>query len=354
MTLVFMFTFIFSLVLVKAFVYFAPRLGVVDIPNFRSSHSKATPNCCGIALLTSVILIALLTDLSIYKNHLYSIFAIFLVCFLGLYDDIKNIRARYKIAVIAIAATLSSLDGIIISTLGTYFGQTISLMWLSIPVTIFMIVGFTNSVNLIDGLDGLAGTIILIMLTSLWYIGYQNNDHLIIGVTSLFIPALLAFLVFNWNPAKVFMGDSGSLTLGFVISILSIKALNYVNPNVILYLLALPIIDTLVIMTRRLKTGHPIFSPDKKHIHHVLLNLYKGKVKTTVLVIALIQLAYTFAGFIIVRLLPQEVALSVFLLSILMWYLILTKLCIKPSILILKSCIVTRQNNIEANHSALN
>jgi len=258
-------TFIISLILLSLFVKFADKLGFSDIPDFRSSHKKAIPSSSGIAFFIAVFLAALFTDFEIYQNYRLTILGAILVFLLGVFDDLKNYRARYKLYIITVAAILSCLDGFLIKDLGVYFGYTIPLMSVSIPFTIFSIVAFTNALNLIDGLDGLAGTISIIILSSFWFIGYQNNDYLLMGVAALIVPALLAFLIFNWNPARVFMGDSGSLTLGFIISILSIKALNYVSPVVILYLVAFPLFDTIIIMIRRKMYGYSIFRPDKNH-----------------------------------------------------------------------------------------
>ena len=327
MSFEFFITFILSLVFLGLFVRFAGQFGLSDIPDFRSSHKHETMSSAGIAFFMAVFIASFFSDLNLYSNYGLSILAAFLVFILGVFDDLKNYPARYKLYVVSVAAILSCLDGFIIKDMGTYFGHTIPLLLISIPFTIFAIIAFTNALNLIDGLDGLAGTISIIILSSLWFIGYQNNDSLLMGITALIIPALLAFLIFNWNPAKVFMGDSGSLTLGFAISILSIKALDYVSPVMVLYLVAFPIFDTLIIMTRRKMYGRSIFRPDRNHAHHVFLNVFNGNVKITVVVIALIQLVYTLVGMIFVRILPQEVTLSFLVLNIVIWYFVLTRLC---------------------------
>ena len=320
-------TFILSLVFLALFVRFAGQLGFSDIPDFRSSHKHVTPSSSGIAFFVAAFIASFFSDFNIYNNHGLSILAAFMVFLLGVFDDLKNYPARYKLYIVTAAAILSCWDGFIIKDIGTYFGYTIPLISISIPFTVFAVLAFTNALNLIDGLDGLAGSISIIILSSLWFIGYQNNDHFIIGVTSLIVPALLAFLVFNWNPAKVFMGDSGSLTLGFIISILSIKALDYVSPVVILYLVAVPVCDTIIIIIRRKTYGRSIFHPDNNHTHHVLLDVFKGKVKTTVLVIATIQIAYSLAGILLVRTLPQELSLTFLVLNIVIWYFVLIRLC---------------------------
>jgi len=323
----FLITFILSLIFLAVFARFAGRLGFSDTPDFRSSHKKATPSSSGIAFFVAVFLAAFFTDFHIYQNYRLSILAALLVFLLGVFDDLKNYRARYKLYIITVAAILTCLDGFIINDIGTYYGYTIPLMSVSIPFTIFAVVAFTNALNLIDGLDGLAGTISIIILSSLWFIGYQNNDYLLMRITALIVPALFAFLLFNWNPAKVFMGDSGSLTLGFIISILSIKTLDYVSPTLVLYLVAFPLFDTVIIMIRRRMYGRSIFHPDKNHAHHVLLNVFNGNVKITVLIIALIQLVYALAGILLVKTLPQEITLPFLALNIVIWYFVLTRLC---------------------------
>lgn len=326
MNIEFILTFIICLFLLGVFIKYASRMGFVDTPNLRSSHKRITPSCCGIAILLSIIIISLFSDFILYQTHEKTVLAIFLVFAVGVLDDLKNIRARYKLIAITFSSILVILDGFLINNIGTYFNNTLTLLWLAIPFTLFAITAFTNSLNLIDGIDGLAGTISLIIFSSLWYLGKQNNDILIIEVTTLLIPAILAFLVINWNPAKAFMGDSGSLMIGFIIAILSIKALSYVNPIVILYLLALPIIDTLVVVIKRKSNGHPIFSPDKNHVHHVLLQTFNGNVRKTVTVMALAQVSYTAIGIMLVINIPQQVSLLFFILNIAIWYGILSRL----------------------------
>ena len=111
-----------------------------------------------------------------------------------------------------------------------------------LPFTIFALAGFTNALNLIDGLDA---SISIVILSSFLYIGYIHKNELMIVLCSLTIASLLAFLIFNWNPAKIFMGDSGSLFLGFIISVVACISLEYIHPIAIFYLAALPIVDTL-------------------------------------------------------------------------------------------------------------
>lgn len=337
-------TFILCIILLSVFVKFANQLGFSDIPDYRSSHTKNTPSSSGIAIFIAIFIASFFSDSNTIYSHGLSIVGALLVFLLGVFDDLKNYKARYKLYVVTMAAILACIDGFMIDSVGTYFGFSVPLMTASIPFTIFAIVAFTNALNLIDGIDGLAGTISIIILGSLWFIGYQYDDYLLMGVTSLIIPALLAFLVFNWNPARVFMGDSGSLTLGFVISVLSIKALDYINPIVILFLVAFPLFDTLIIMIRRKMYGLSIFYPDRNHAHHVLLSVFNGNVKTTVLVIALVQIVYTLIGIFLVKTLPQELTLPFLVFNIVIWYFALTRLCKNHTDLLKKRKLKTSEN----------
>ena len=188
------------------------------------------------------------------------------------------------------------LDDISIYSLGVFLGLELKLWYFALPFTMFALAGFTNALNLIDGLDGLAGTISLVILSTFLYIGYINNDNLIVTLCLFSMTSILAFLIFNWNPADIFMGDSGSLFLGFVISVIAVISLKYIHPISVFYLTALPILDTVVVMVRRIRKRISPFSPDKTHIHHILLGFFSKKVKTTVIFLILLQCLFSIAG----------------------------------------------------------
>ncbi len=320
-------TFIASFIALKLFITFSNQLGIIDIPNERSVHIKAIPSGSGIAIFLSVFFILVFTYSNEYQHYSLSIIGVLLVFLLGVYDDLRGAVPLYKVIIIAVGTLFLCLDGLMITNLGTYFGYPlIMLSWLSVPFTIIAVVGFTNALNLIDGLDGLAASISIVIFSSFWFVGSQNNDQFLLLTSPIIISALVVFLVFNWNPAKLFMGDSGSLTLGFVISIMSIKSINYIEPVIILYLLAIPIIDTIVVMIRRKRSKRPIFFADKQHIHHIFFNIFKEDVKKTVIFITLIQVSYTAFGLIVVVNMPYEMALLLYITSLMGWYILLNKL----------------------------
>jgi UDP-GlcNAc:undecaprenyl-phosphate/decaprenyl-phosphate GlcNAc-1-phosphate transferase len=290
-------TFLATFYFIKIIIRFASLLGFVDIPNHRSSHTIATPRGAGIGIVFGVMVSDLLFLNNLIVTHFAIFMAIFIVFIVGVLDDHRDASAKTKFYVIFAAVLLLAYDDIVVHSLGHLFGYQIALGWFAIPFTMFAVAGFTNALNLSDGLDGLAGSLSVIILATLCVIGYENNDLFIVSTSLSFIAAILAFMWFNWNPAKIFMGDSGSLTLGFVISVLAIKSLEYVQPAVVLFIAAIPILDTIIVIIRRYRTGHSILSPDKLHIHHVLLHFFDGKVKKTVVFIALLQLFCSGIGF---------------------------------------------------------
>jgi len=293
-------TFVITFISILLFIRLAPKLGFVDIPNERSMHTKPIPRGAGIAFVVSalfVLLILIIADYQQLSKYLYTYLAILIVFIAGAIDDKIGVSPKVKFIFIFLASLLLYSDGIVIERIGVYLGHEIFLPSLLIfPFTFFAIAGFTNALNLLDGLDGLAGTVSIIMMGAFMWIGYLHQDSLMIILSIVFIPALGAFLLFNWNPAKIFMGDSGSLTLGFVISILAVKATHYVAPTAVLFMLAIPVLDTFVVMTRRIQRGRSPFSADKNHMHHVLYNRYED-VKFTVIIIVYIQIAFTMIGY---------------------------------------------------------
>ena len=289
-------SFIFSFIFIKLIINYAPYFNLVDIPNQRSSHNKATPRGAGIGIFLSVFIVAPFFYISLFQSYLWSFSAILMIFSMGIWDDISEVEPKTKFFVITSATALLSLNDIRIDVLGDYLGTNLALGYFAFPFTLIAVVSFTNAFNLIDGLDGLSGGVAIVILTSLAYIGYINCDKFIFILSLSTIFALFAFLIFNWNPASIFMGDSGSLMIGFLISLLSIKAIEYIHPISILYLSALPIFDTIVVFIRRIRDGNSPFKADKSHIHHILLRIFNNSVKKTVITLFFIQIIFTLLG----------------------------------------------------------
>lgn len=314
--------FILALLIIKLMIKYAPRMGLVDIPNERSVHTRATPRGAGIGIVAAMILACCIGDAGLLMQYPLTFLAFSIVFLIGVLDDYKGTSPRTKFLVIFIATALGFSENIGIHSLGSYFGYELSLGWLALPFTLFAVSGFTNALNLIDGLDGLAGTISIIILGVLFYIGVEHNDIFITQISALLIASIAAFLIFNWHPASIFMGDSGSLTIGFIISILSVKALSYIHPTLILFLAAIPILDTLIVMIRRKRHGRSAFKADKTHLHHILLYFFNGNVVRTVIGIALLQIIYSMTGLFIISNVEQTLILILFGVNFLILYII--------------------------------
>lgn len=308
--------FLTAIVILVLLVRFSHLLGLVDTPNERSVHKKITPRSGGVAIFLSVAIVYGIFNIDLVLTHYYLHLSVLLIFVVGLIDDRFDISPRIKFIAIFFATIMLYQENIYIENLGTYFDFTVSIPLLLIfPFTFFAIAGFTNALNLVDGLDGLAGTVSLIILTTFLAIGFAYHDPLIISLSASFIAALIAFLIFNWNPAKIFMGDSGSLTLGFMIAVLSIFSLQYVTPTAIVFIIAMPILDTFIVMTRRIQRGKSPFEADKNHIHHFLYKV-KGDVRFTVTLLVAIQAIFSIIGF---QLREEDDFLSLILFSLLFY-----------------------------------
>lgn len=319
----FILIFIVSLVMVSLTKYYAPKIGLMDIPNGRSAHCSSIPRGAGIGFYLAVAIVLPLFYFNCILDHIWTFLAIFLVFFIGVLDDHHDASPNTKFIVLIISSLLLYFDGVIIGELGVFFGMQLTLGWLALPFTVFAIVGFTNALNLIDGLDGLAATISIVILGTFFTVGVLNDDFFMMLLSMAFISALLAFLVFNWHPASIFMGDSGSLTLGFVISVLAIKSLDYLPTVSILFITAIPIFDTLIVMIRRKLNGRSAFSADRCHLHHILRHFFAEDTRKTVLFLGVFQLIYSLTGLQLDRHMDEGYLLIQFLLNIVLIYLFL-------------------------------
>ena len=258
------------------------RLRIYDIPNHRTVHEKPMLEMGGLIFIigyfSSLLFVLFFHNPVIDTSLLNKLIGILgggiAIIILGALDDLLNLKPITKFVIESVIALFICQCGIIVEQL-TLIGYSLELGAFAIPFTIVWIVGIINAVNMMDGLDGLSGGICLIILSS---IAVQQPENVLVN---LMIPGLLGgilvFLFFNWYPAKIFMGDVGSLFLGSHIAIFSIIIVGFNSHSLGLmapiFLLGLPIFDTLMAMFRRAKQNKPIFKADKMHIHHQLLNL---------------------------------------------------------------------------------
>ena len=323
MLIEFFLIFFLSLIFIKIIQKYAMTLGLVDIPNARSAHINETARGAGIGFYLAVVLVLTLFHFDLVLTYIWTFIAIFLVFTIGALDDHKDTSPNAKFIVLILATFFLSFDNILINNLGIFFGLEASLGWFAIPFTIFAVVGFTNALNLIDGLDGLSATVSIVILSAFFFIGYDNADAFIMAVSAAFITALLAFLIYNWHPASIFMGDSGSLTLGFIISILAIKSLEYMPAISIFFVTAIPLFDTVIVMIRRKRNGHSMFTADSCHLHHIFKELFEENIRKTVLFLGVMQAAYSLVGLQLDKDIDEGFLLILFIFNIVMLYLFL-------------------------------
>ncbi len=323
MILEFLLIFILSLWFIYIVKSNALKFGLIDIPNGRSSHIEQTPSGAGIGFYLAVAFVLPVFYLDLILSYAWTSTAILLIFMVGVLDDHHDTSPNTKFFIMILSTVLLSFDNILINDLGTFFGMELTMGWVALPFTVFAVVGFTNALNLIDGLDGLAGTISIIILSSFFAVGYLNDDLFMMLVSGAFVAALLAFLVYNWYPASIFMGDSGSLTLGFVIAMLAIKSLEYLPAISILFIAAIPILDTLIVMIRRKGNGHSIFAADRCHLHHILRHFFAEDTPKTVLFLGVFQAIYSLTGLQLDKNMDEGYLIILFVLNVVLFYLFL-------------------------------
>ncbi len=301
-----------SYILIKLIINNAQKLGFVDIPNERSHHCNIIASGAGIGFIGAIALGIGVFEFSLFIEYWYIFLALSIVFVIGIVDDRYEVSARWKFIAIFVAVFVMWLNGTSIDTLGIWFGYEITLpSIIALIVTMFALAGFTNALNLIDGIDGLSSSISVVILSYFYLIGFEHHDTMIMVLSSFTIAGLVGFLFLNWHPAKIFMGDSGSLSLGFIISILAVISLEYIHPITILYLTTIPILDTLIVMVRRIRRGKSPFKPDKTHLHHILVKFFDMNVRKTVFFMVILQLVFSSIGYMLIGIInknPNSVA----------------------------------------------
>lgn len=276
----------------------AVHVGAIDIPNERKVHKKPIPRIGGLGIYAGFLLGYMLFGSESIKMNAILIGSI-IVVITGLIDDIKPVPAKYKLIGQIVAATVIPLYGGIVLQDVSAFGIYINFGIFSTIITIIFIVAIMNCINFIDGLDGLASGIAIIYFLMIGIIAIMfNSTGLDMILTFIMLGSTLGFLVYNFNPASIFMGDSGSLFLGYIIAVISLlgyKNVTFTSLIVPIFLLAIPIIDTLFAIIRRLLKHESIAMPDKSHLHHQLLKLNLS-IRKTVIIIYLVDILFALAS----------------------------------------------------------
>lgn len=289
----------------------APKLGAVDLPSGRRVNKKVVPRLGGIAILVGFL--SPLIGLFFYDNRVSDLFrsdpsrSLALICgaitiaALGAWDDIKGTRAAMKLLVQIAVAVGAYGGGYRIESVTLPFLGTLDMGIFAGPVTVFWIVGIVNAVNLMDGLDGLAAGVSFFVCVVSFVTGILSHNVLVCLLAVSLGGALIGFLFFNFNPATIFMGDTGSMTIGYILattSLLGSKGGTAVALLVPILAMGVPILDTLLAIVRRVIERRPVFSPDKGHLHHRLLELGLTH-RRAVLTIYGLSLLFTAAALIV-------------------------------------------------------
>ena len=262
------------------------RRFVDDARSVRNVHRQSVPRMGGIAFVSSWLMAtALMLALSPTLREAFWIrrprsivflFGALAATALGVIDDVRGLRARYKLAAQAAIGLLLCAAGLTVHDIQLPGGILIPLGYLAVPLTVLWISGVMNAMNLIDGLDGLAAGVAAIALATMFVVALMVGNPLLAVYSAALFGALLGFLIYNFNPASIFMGDGGSLFLGYFLAVAVIVPMRQSEANGLkvvlpLVILGVPILDTAFAIARRLLRGRKVFSPDREHLHHRLL-----------------------------------------------------------------------------------
>jgi len=273
-----------ALVATRAVIVAARRAGALDHPGPRRLHREPVPTMGGLAIALAVLGVAWIarllpgpaTALDVKPLLGLTLAAIPMVA-LGVVDDLRGTHPWAKLAIQASAAMVLVLFGYGVPVLTNPFSGSFSSGAISIPLTVAWVLIVVNAINLIDGLDGLAAGAVLIAAVTLWWVGRSHSDFYVMFLSALLIGATLGFLRYNFPPARIFMGDTGSHFLGLTIAAASLlenrKGTAAVTLLLPLVALAVPILDGVAALMRRIWRGRPVFHADVGHIHHRLLRL---------------------------------------------------------------------------------
>ncbi len=307
------------------------KWGALDRPNQRKVHHQVMPRLGGLAVFIAFTTAVLLTQ-QISGHIIGLLLGGGLIILLGFVDDTRGISPRVKLAgqlVAACAVAVIPFFGLRVEILTNPFSEEyFALGLLSIPVTVLWIVSVTNAVNLIDGLDGLAGgTVCIASLTLAAVVWIETNrnaagaspgQYEAIALALILAAAVLGFLRYNFYPAKIFLGDTGSMYLGFSVAVLSVmglaKSATFISVIIPVVILGIPLLDTICAIIRRFNGQKPIFQPDKQHLHHRLMKMGLNH-RQAVLCIYGVNIVLGLSAILLTLLTPKQAIIFLVVLS---------------------------------------
>lgn len=298
--------FVISFLIVPVVIKYSLRKNLVDVPGRRKIHKKVTPSLGGIAIFMGFFISTLIwIDIPHWKDIKFLLVPLFIVFFIGVRDDLVPLRAYVKLIgqIIAACFLIFLFDLRLTGLYGILTVHEVPLV-VSYALTFITIIIITNSFNLIDGLDGLAGTIsgISLLCFGIWF--FLVGDIIFSILAFAMLGGIIAFLIFNWEPSEIFMGDTGALVIGMM---LSIMAIHFINLNRSLppefpynfrssvapaaCIIIIPLIDTARIIILRLSKKKSPFTPDKSHVHHAIMRLGMTHSQSTI-ILAIVHVVY--------------------------------------------------------------
>lgn len=324
-------TFVFSALIMPLTNKIAHHIGAIDIPkDNRRVHNTPIPKLGGLGIFISFLFGYMLFGIqSIEMNSI--LIGSFIIIIYGIIDDIKTLDAKYELLGQILAAATIVFYGQIRLTDITAFGTTLEFGILSYPITIFFILGCTNVIRLIDGIDGLSSGISSIFYLTIGIIAFFQGrvQTLEITLTFIMLGATAGFLVHNFHPARLFAGEAGSAFMGFttaIISLLGYKGTLLTSVLVPILILAIPILDTLFAMIRRKLKGKPLFEADKDHLHHQFMKMNFSQ-RRTVLIIYAFNILFSIASILYALKEPYYgIILYVIILACIIWFVLHTSI----------------------------
>jgi len=339
--------FLISFIILPVIIKYSLAKNLVDIPGRRKIHKKITPSMGGIAIFIGFLTASLIwVNFDQWTTTRYLLASLFIVFLLGVRDDLVPFRAMHKLFGQIIAVVILLFSAIKIDSLYGFLGIGELPLIVSYILTGFTIIVVTNSFNLIDGLDGLAGSVGLAALSAFGVWFYIAGDNIFSLLCFSMVGGILAFLIFNWEPSEIFMGDTGAMVIGMLLAVLAIHFMStnesLPNDHIVKFkapiataacFIIIPLCDTVRIIILRVSRGQSPFSPDKSHIHHAIMRLGMTHSRTAV-ILASVNALFIIVAFILSDLsdtyMLMIVVLSAVLLSFILDRLIIRKLFPKP------------------------
>ena len=311
-------TFVIFLIILN---FLSTFLKLIDKPNFRKKHKGNIPLIGGLVIYLNIIIFINYFETSDYMNII--LFTSSILIILGALDDSIGLGVTFRLITQLICCLIVIGSGLVISNIGDYmYLPNIQIGFLSVLFTVFCVIGLTNSFNFIDGVDGLSSSLSLVAIVSILTVSYLNKTHIYLidfKYLILILLSIVLFIFFNLtNFLKIFLGDSGSMFLGFFISwILIMTSQNenqIIHPVLTIWCVALPVFDIFSVVIRRsLRKINP-FKPDRRHVHHILIEIGYSNLVTTLLILIL-SIFLNFIGILIFYLFgPFPALISFFIL----------------------------------------